>query len=362
MDKALFDLYTDYLLSSFGLTTATRLSSLLDGAVSHDQITRSLAVQKRTSADLWQFVKPLVRKVQSQDGVMIVDDSIEEKPSTDLSALICSHYDHSQGTYVRGINFLTVLYQVDGWSLPVAFDLVTKTEVVIDKKTGKEKRQSPVTKNERYREMLRAVAKNAVPFTYVLNDVWYASAENMRFVKDELDKEFIMPLKSNRKVALSKAEKAQGRYGAVETLEIEEGAVREIYLEGVEFPLLLVKHVFTNDDGSSGTLYLVTSDTTLSFEQITTIYRKRWKVEEYHHSLKQNASLAKSPTKTETTQTNHFFASVCAYVKLEALKQTTSLNHFALKSKLYLSALRSAFTELQRLKEASNANSLLTAA
>ncbi|MCY4605689.1 MAG: IS701 family transposase, partial [Gemmatimonadetes bacterium] len=31
MDKKLLDLYSDYLLSSFGATTATGLSSLLDG-------------------------------------------------------------------------------------------------------------------------------------------------------------------------------------------------------------------------------------------------------------------------------------------------------------------------------------------
>lgn len=228
MEKTLLDLYTDYLLCSFGLTTATGLSSLTEGAVSHDQVTRLLSGEKRTSSDLWRQVKPLVRKVQSKDGAMIIDDSIEEKPSTDPSALICSHWDHSKGRYVKGINFLTVLYQVGNWSLPVAFDVVTKTETVIDKKSGKEKQQSKVTKNERYREMLRAVVKNQIPFTYVLNDVWYASAENMRFVKGELDKEFIMPLKANRKVALSKEDKAQGRYQSVETLEMEESAVREI--------------------------------------------------------------------------------------------------------------------------------------
>ena len=43
MTKELLDLYSDYLLSSFGATTATGLSRLLDGAVSHDQVTRFLA-------------------------------------------------------------------------------------------------------------------------------------------------------------------------------------------------------------------------------------------------------------------------------------------------------------------------------
>ena len=55
------ELYSDYLIASFGLTTATGLSELLDGAISHDKITRFLAGQKKTNLDLWLFVKPIVR-------------------------------------------------------------------------------------------------------------------------------------------------------------------------------------------------------------------------------------------------------------------------------------------------------------
>ena len=52
MDKDLLDLYTDYLISSFGLTTATGLSALVGNAISHDKITRLLSEQDFTSADL----------------------------------------------------------------------------------------------------------------------------------------------------------------------------------------------------------------------------------------------------------------------------------------------------------------------
>ena len=117
----------------------------------------------------------------------------------------------------------------------------------------------------------------------------------------------------------------------------------------MEFPLHLVKEVFTNEDGSVGTLYLVTSDLTLSFDQITTLYQRRWSVEVYHKSLKQNASLEKAPGRTPTTQRNHLFASLCAYIKLESLKIETKLSHFALKRKIYQSALRSAYEELVKL-------------
>ena len=152
-------------------------------------------------------------------------------------------------------------------------------------------------------------------------------------------------------MALSEADKSQGRYVRVDELDIKPDTVQQICLEGVPFALLLTKEVFKNEDGSSGTLYLITSDLTLDSEAIKTCYKRRWKVEEYHKSLKQNASLAKSPTKTETTQTNHLFAALCAFVKLEKLKITTSKNHYAMKVKLYLKALKTAYDELQIIKE-----------
>ncbi len=128
MNKELLNLYTDYLISSFGATTATGLSNLLDGRVSHDQITRMLAGQKQGSAELWQLVKPQVRKMQSDEGVMIIDDSIEEKPYTDENDIVCWHYDHSKDRLVKGINFMTALYHSQGMSLPVGFTLIAKTE------------------------------------------------------------------------------------------------------------------------------------------------------------------------------------------------------------------------------------------
>ena len=172
----------------------------------------------------------------------------------------------------------------------------------------------------------------------------------MEFIKQELKKDFIMPVKTNRKVALNLEEKLRGKYVQVNTLVFESNTPKQVYLEGVPFPLLLVKQVFTNEEGSTGVLYLVTSDTTLTFDDLTTVYQKRWNVERYHQSLKQNASLAKSPTQTVTTQTNHFFAALWAFVKLELLSSSTKLNHFALKTKLYVAALQSAFEQLRQLQ------------
>jgi hypothetical protein len=308
-----------------------------------------LAGTKKTATDLWRTVKSFVREVQSEAGVLIIDDSIEEKPYTDENDIVCWHYDHSTDRLLKGINFLTALYASHGVSLPVGFHLIAKTEKYRDPKTQKEKRRSAVSKNEVCRELIKQAVTNLLPFRFVLFDVWFASAENMVFIKRQQKQDFICPLKTNRKVALSLAEKQQGRYVRVDTLALEAPATREVYLEGVDFPLVLVKQVFTNEDGSVGIRYLVSSDTTLSFDDLTTTYHKRWQVECYHKSLKQNVSLAKSPTQTVTTQTNHFFAALCGFIKLERLKISTKLNHFALKSKLYLTALHSAFSTLRHL-------------
>lgn len=155
----------------------------MNGEVSRDQVQRFLGGEERTSADLWLVVKPHVREMENAEGVLIVDDRIAEKPYTDENEIICWHYDHAQQRSVKGINFVTCLYRSRGVSLPVGFELVRKTERYLDPKDGEEKRRSEKTKNEIHRDLLKQAVKNRLPFQYGLNDIWYASAENMNFVK-----------------------------------------------------------------------------------------------------------------------------------------------------------------------------------
>ena len=83
MKNSDLELYTDYLLSTFGAATATGLSAMVDGDVSHDRITRFLSKQEYTSRDLWLQVKAMVREVENAEGVLIFDDTIQEKAWTD---------------------------------------------------------------------------------------------------------------------------------------------------------------------------------------------------------------------------------------------------------------------------------------
>lgn len=358
MQTTLLESYSDYLLVSTGLTPATGLSRLLDGRISHDQVTRFLASSRTDSAMLWQLVKPTVRQLQAQpgeEGVIIFDDTIIEKPYTDENAIVCWHYDHCTGRNVKGINLLSALYHRNGVSVPVAFEAISKTECRIDAK-GKVRRTAAISKNAYLRWMLDQCVENGVTARYVLADSWYSSAESMRFIKEQMGLEFIMPLKTNRTVALSKAAKKRGEFVAITSLTLEEHATTRVYLKEVDFAVLLSKVVFTNGDGTRGVLYLATSDLTLDEQQMTTIYKKRWNVEQYHQSLKGNASIAQSPAKRQQTQKAHILAALYAFVKLERISAKLSRNHHELKSTIYFCGLQAALKKLNDLQAQAASN------
>jgi hypothetical protein len=203
------------------------------------------------------------------------------------------------------------------------------------------------------RNMIATCVANAIKFRYVLTDSWFASKENFEFILKK-DKHFISALKDNRLVALTEDDKKEGRFVQISQLELADQQAVRGWLKGFPQEVFFVRRIFTNKDGSIGLLNLVCSDLACNGEQIVTIYQKRWKVEEFHlcplgyKSLKSNAGLAKSPTRTVTTQNNHVFMSIYAVFKLECLKIKHKANHFALRTKLFIKANQIAYAELQK--------------
>ena len=146
---------------------------------------------------LWRHVKPMVSAIEKDDGVLIIDDTIQEKPHTDENDLISWHFDHTRRRMVKGINLLNCVYHAGDVSLPVTYELITKPILYTDIKT-RLKRRSTVTKNELMRTMLVMCRI----YRYVF-DSWFSAKENLHFIHKRLHKQFIVALKSNRKVALT---------------------------------------------------------------------------------------------------------------------------------------------------------------
>lgn len=351
MPQDILDIYTDYLICQNQKATAIGLSNLLEGALSHDQITRFLNRNEYSSKDLWQYVKTDVRQhEQTIGGVFIVDDSIEEKPYTDENEIISWHFSHAKGRCVKGINILSGLIRYSDIALPVSYEVINKDLHFCDIKTKKEKRQASTTKNQLFRAMVKQAVSNQILFDYVLADNWFGAKDNMEFVHYEIKKFFAFGIKANRLVAFSKEERKKGQYHNLKSLNFKDGEKRIVWLKDLAFPVALVTKIFKNEDGSTGILHIVTNDLNSDADRIYEVYQKRWRIEEYHKSIKQNASLERSPTKVARSQKNHIFASIISYCKLEFLKIRTTLNHFALKYKLILKANLAAFQELINLR------------
>lgn len=349
----ILDLYSDYLISQNKHATSTGLSSLLEGDISHDKITRFLNSEKFTGKDLWLYVKPKVKEVEADGGALILDDCIEEKPYTDENEIMCWHFSHSKGRHVKGVNLLSCIVQYGDISLPIGYGIVHKDIKFSDVETRKVKRKASTTKNEHFRNLLSQAYTNNVSFEWVLADNWFGSKENIEYINNTLKKKLILGIKSNRTVALSQEDKKKGKFTKVSKLDLKDGQSIEVWIKGLDFALQLIKKIFINGNGSTGTLYLISNDLNSSADYLYTIYQKRWKIEVYHKSIKQNASLATSPTKRVISQSNHIFSSLVAFCKLELLKIETATNHFALKFKLLVKANQAAFLELNNLRNSS---------
>jgi len=355
----ILDLYSDYLIAAMKLRTAVGMSEMLNESFSHDQISRFLGQAIFDQKDYWKCIKSIVRQIEHPAGVIKIDDTIEHKPHSTENDIICWHYDHSKkgkDKTVKGINIVNFLYQnplagSDSFSIPSAFEIIQKTEEWYDKKTKKVKRRSSISKHEIVQRRLRIVQQlNRVQFKYVLWDTWFSSADNFKFIHYELEKYFVAALKSNRLAALSEQDKREGKFQRVDALNLQKERALPVWLKGLDFPIRLTKQVFQHPDGKYGELYVVTNDLELDFDAITTTYQHRWGVEVLHKSLKQNVGLEKSPTKNEVSQSNHIFASMIAWVKMEFLSKIRQTNHFALKAQLHLKAIKAAYAELQRFK------------
>jgi hypothetical protein len=85
-----------------------------------------------------------------------------------------------------------------------------------------------------------------------------------------------------------------------------------------------------------------------------TLYKKRRSVEVYHESVKQNTGIGSSPAHTERTQSNHVFAAIYAYAKLELAKLNHGYNHFAAKSQIYMASLKRAMELLSAFNMGDN--------
>ena len=88
--------------------------------------------------------------------------------------------DHSKNRAVKGINFLTAFSHseisttdksvepMETLRIPIAYEVIAKTEKYYDQKTKNERRKSAITKNELLQQMMAKAISNQLMFKYLV--------------------------------------------------------------------------------------------------------------------------------------------------------------------------------------------------
>ena len=154
--------YQDFMLSSFGKIEMTKLSKIT--GKSHDVFTKNLLLNNTLDDDkkLWQTIKPFLRDYENEnDGCLIIDDSLLHKPYSKTNDIVCWHYDHVSGKTVKGIMMLNFHYTDNsGISIPLGYEIITKTEDVWSEEYQKFIKKSMFTKNEIMQDKLQILHFN----------------------------------------------------------------------------------------------------------------------------------------------------------------------------------------------------------
>ena len=117
------------------------------------------------------------------------------------------------------------------------------------------------------REMIDTCIRNDLKFHFVLMDSWFSATENFDFIAGK-GRHFIAALKDNRLFAVKQEGKTDKHFRQVEELNLRQQTVVRGWLKGYAREVVVVRQVFTNKDGSTGTLHLVCSDLTCDYDTI----------------------------------------------------------------------------------------------
>lgn len=313
--------YICYLLSEPLSANCSRLGKVM--SITHDSVNRFLGRENYNSGDLLNEVKG---KINLVGGILSVDDTVIDKPYSQLRNVIGYFWSGKHKRAVKGVNLITLYYtDVTGFSVPVSFRIVDKAE-------GK-------TKNDYFQEMLIEVKSAGIRAAYVTGDSWYSSVDNLKFIR-EAGFGFLFGIANNRKISLER-----GRQQQVQTLDIPpQGLVG--YL-----PQFGYVTVFQQKFKEESRYYIVClpesaegkSEPTfnsVSRKDFENLHNTHWGIEQFHRVLKQVCNIECFQVRTEQSIRNHFFCALCAYLQLALFKASNQIsNLYEIQQSLFLEVI-----------------------
>jgi putative transposase len=296
-------------------TEAARCQPRRPDAPAHDAFTRLLNRLEPEPEALWHEVHPLL----PNQGVLVLDDSVLDKPFARHMGLVGWHWSGRHKRVVQGINLVTALW-TDGDGLwPCDYR-------VVDRAAGDD------TKNDHFRSMVRAAHARGLKPRCVLFDAWYSGKDNLKVVR-ECGWTFLTQVRSNRRVN-------PDRTGNRPIQECDIAATGTIvHLEG--FGLVKAFRIAATD---GGTEHWITNNLSMGATERLALAEWAWGIEEYHRGLKQHCGVDRCQTRMSRAQRNHIGFALRTFVRLEWHRFSTGVTWFAAKLGIIRAAVRQFLT------------------
>jgi len=244
-------------------------------------------------------------------NVLIIDDSKFSRSRSKNVELLAKVYDHVEHKFDKGFRMLALAWS-DGASLiPVAFSLLSSANKknilcpaneAIDKRTNIAKLRKEATEKSTdvMIKLIQEAKKYGVKASYVLFDSWFAFPSTIKRVLEE-DFHVIAMLKAMKTVFYTykgKLYKLENLYSITTKYNdtksnILSSIIVEIGKDKNNSPIL-AKIVFVKSKNKKRDwLALITTDTSLTNENVIEIYGKRWDIEVFFKVDKSLLGLAK---------------------------------------------------------------------
>lgn len=239
----------------------------------------------------------------NRESVLIVDDSTYDRSRSKKVELLSRVREHSSGRYIRGFRMLTLCWSDGTTTLPLDFALLSSEKKKnrfcesvkkVDKRCCAYQRRKEATSKstELLEPMIRRVLSAGVQARYVLMDSWFAMPSTISQLSSLLN--VICMVKKNRNIHYNFEGRMCNLKGIY--LRLRKRGGKSSILASTRVKLKngqAVKLVFVRDRRKKDWLTLLSTDLSLTEEEIVRIYGKRWDIEVFFKMAKQHLQLVK---------------------------------------------------------------------
>ena len=278
----------------------------------HDAYTRLLHRLEPTSDALWSEAKP---EVQRAAGVLVLDDSVLDKPYARHMDLVHHMWSGKHHRVVQGIDLLTLLWTDGDRHVPCDYRIYDKVN-------------DGLTKNDHFGDLLRIAQNRGFTPECVLFDGWYSSLANLKLLRT-MGWPWLTRLKANRRVNPDRT----GLRALEECVLAASGTV--VHLEGYGF--IKVFRIVAKD---GTTEYWATSNLGMDELERLRLAEASWRIEEYHRGLKQVTNVERCQCRKAVAQRCYIGLALRAFVVVERWCFRTGINWLTAKWQIVREAVR----------------------